>query len=381
MRPELWIPGPTHVRPELLEVMAEPMIGHRTPEMRRILHALDPYLGRLFGLDAAAPHAVAVHSCTATGLMEAGLRAVGPRVLSLVHGAFSRRFAEIADALGKDVVRVESAPGAPADLAGAREALDRSGPFDAITVCLSETSTGALTPPADVAAALGDRGEAALLVDAVTYLGAAPVDAARHGLDLVLAGTQKALALPPGLGLLCASERLLGRARASTERGFFLDLVRIFETHADAKPPMTPTISLLRALLRQLETIDAGALEAELTDEPAAALAGLDGWARRYRRHARMRALTLERAERLGLRVVSPEGGPSAALTSPSVTCLDAGGRDVPELLARLVDRGFQVAPGYGSMRDTALRIGHMGDHSVPALGRLLDALADALDA
>ncbi|MEM9379649.1 MAG: aminotransferase class V-fold PLP-dependent enzyme [Planctomycetota bacterium] len=380
MTQELWIPGPTHVRPELLDVLAEPMIGHRTPEMRAFLHGLDPYLMRMFGVEGAGSHAVAVHSCTATGLMEAGLRAVGRRVLSLVHGAFSRRFAEIAEALGKEVVRVESAAGAPADLAGARDVLDRSGPFDAITVCLSETSTGALTPPADVADALGDRGEASLLVDAVTYLGAAPVDAARHGLDLVLAGTQKALALPPGLGLLCASESILERARSSTERGYFLDLVRIVETHAAAKPPMTPTISLVRALLRQLETIDGGALEAELTDEPASALAGLGGWERRYRRHARMRALTLEGAGRLGLGVVGPPGRASAALTSPSVTCLDAGGRDVGALLARLADRGFRVAPGYGSMRDTALRIGHMGDHSIGALVRLLDALGDVLD-
>ena len=80
-------------------------------------------------------------------------------------------------------------------------------------------------------------------MDAVTYLGAAPIDAATNGLDFVLAGTQKALALPPGLGLYAVSEALLSEAAGSTDRGFFLDLLRITEAHAEARPPMTPTIS------------------------------------------------------------------------------------------------------------------------------------------
>jgi len=379
MTPELWIPGPTQVRPELLEVLAEPMIGHRTAEMRALIHALDPHLVEVFGARADTHH-VAVHSCTATGLMEMGLRAVGPRVLSLVNGAFSERFAEIAESVGGSVVRIESQPGAPADLEAARAMLRDDGPFDAVTVCLSETSTGALTAPGDVAAALGERGSAALLVDAVTYVGAAPVDASEHGFDLVVAGTQKALALPPGLGLFCVSARMLERARAISGRGFFLDLVRIVESHEEAKPPMTPTIPLVRALLRQFETIADGALELELTDEPATDLVGLSGWERRYRRHARMRALTRSRATEWGLGVLGGEDADGRPLaTSPTVTCLDVDGRDVPELLAGLREAGFEIAAGYGSLRTTTIRIGHMGDHSVPALGRLLDALGTAL--
>jgi len=371
VRPELWIPGPTAVRPEVLSSMAEPMIGHRSAEMRGMIHALDPHLETLFG--ASSPtHRVAVHSCTATGLMEMALRAVGPRVLCAVNGAFSRRFATIAESLGKEVVRVESPAGAPPGLEEARERLAES-PFDAVTVCLSETSTGVAVSPLEVSRALGERGGAMLLVDAVTYLGAAPIDATAHGLDFVLAGTQKALALPPGLGLSAVSEAMLAGAEGATDRGFFLDLLRMTEAHAEARPPMTPTISLHRALLRQLEDIHAGEVESGLTDE-VEAIEELSGWERRYRRHARMRDLT---GAFLAARGLEPLGGGPA---SPSVTCATAGGRDIPELLERLRVRGFEVAPGYGDLRGSTIRIGHMGDHSVGSLRRLLDALGAALD-
>mgnify|MGYP001005824210 CR=1 FL=1 len=371
MTPELWIPGPTEVRAEVLAEMAEPMIGHRSADMRGVIHALDPFLEALFGASAPS-HRVAVHSCTATGLMEMALRAVGPRVLCVVNGAFSRRFATIAEALGKEVVRVESPAGSRPGLEAAQEALATS-PFDAVTVCLSETSTGIAVSPLEASRALRDRGGAMLLVDAVTYLGAAPVDASANGLDFVLAGTQKALALPPGLGLYAVSEAMLDGAARSTDRGYFLDLLRITAAHAEARPPMTPTISLHRALLRQLGDIAAGEVELGLTDE-ADAIVELSGWERRYRRHARMRDLT---GAFLGARGMAPLGGGPA---SPSVTCAVVEGLDVPALLERVRGRGFELAPGYGDLRGATIRIGHMGDHSVGALRRLLDALGAALD-
>jgi len=373
VRPELWIPGPTEVRGDILSAMAAPMIGHRSAEMRAVIQGLDPYLEALFGTSAPS-HRVAVHSCTATGLMEMALRGSGERVLCLVNGAFSRRFATIAEALGKEVVRIESPAGAPPDLLAAQQQLCGET-FDAVTVCLSETSTGVAVTPAEVSDALGERGGAMLVVDAVTYLGAAPIDAAANGLDFVLAGTQKALALPPGLGLYAASAAMLERAAAAHDRGFFLDLIRITEAHADGRPPMTPTISLHLALLRQLQDIEAGEVELELTDEAAEDLAQLDGWQRRYRRHARMRDMT---GEFLAARGLAPLGGRPA---SPSVTCAPIGGRDVSALLERMLGRGFQLAPGYGDLRDTTIRIGHMGDHGVGALAGLLSALGAELGA
>ncbi len=378
--PELWIPGPTHVRPELLARCAEPMFGHRAPRMVELLRGLEHPLRLGFGAHPDS-HAVAVHSCTASGLMEMGLRAVGegaraPRVLACVHGSFSERFARVAESVGSQVVRVESPIGACADLSAAQRVLRDEGPFDAILACLSETSTGVMNDPADVGRAFAERGSAALLVDAVTYFGAAPIDASKNGLDLVISGTQKALALPPGLGPYCVSERLLHSAQRRPGRGYFMDLIEMTRAHGRGAPPMTPTIPLFVALAEQLATISAGKLELELTDEPAAALEGLDGWGRRYRRHGRMRAIVREWLASQGLTTFGDAHG---GVTSPTVTCVHLPAHDVDGILRDMAAAGYTLAPGYGVTRATSLRIGHMGDHSVGALRRLLERLGQAL--
>lgn len=370
-RPELWIPGPTEVRPELLAELARPMIGHRTAEMEATIAALDPGLRALFG--AGGAHEVAVHSVTATGLMELGLRAVGPRVLCLVNGSFSRRFAEVARALGKEVETIETPLGSAADLAAAREALGAGAPFDAVTVCASETSSGVLTAPAHIGEALpvDVRRGARLLVDAVTLLAAGPLDVDRHGIDMAFAGTQKALALPPGLGLFAVSRAMLDAAPPSGS--YFLDAGRIVETHRARKPPMTPTIPLLRALEAQLRTIEGGELEARLAPD---APPGLSGWESRFARHAAMSDRTRRFAQETeGVRIY---GAPGVA-TSPSVTALEVGDGRVPGLLAGMAEDGFRIGAGYGELKGSCIRIGHMGDHSPARLELLLERLAARL--
>lgn len=347
------------------------MIGHRTAAMRETIGALDPHLYRAFGT-TSDHHQVAVHSCTATGLMEMSLRAVGPRVLALTQGAFSERFAEIAEVLGKEVVRVTVPLGDQADLAKAALMLREGEPFDAVTVCASETSTGALTSPREIGEALRDRQGARILMDAVTLLGAGPLDLARHGIDFALAGTQKALALPPGLGLYAVSNGMLAAARPASS--YFLDLGLITRTHAEQKPPMTPTISLLVALRHQLETISAGELESQWAEGEGYADGGrVDGWELRFRRHRHMAEAVARFAERHGLSLFGSAG--AAGKTSPSVTSLDVGGRDVTALLAGLEARGFTVGAGYGALASSCIRIGHMGDHTPARLSKLLDAL------
>ena len=348
--------------------------------MRGIIAALDPHLRAAFGLEGAPLHEVAVHSCTATGLMEMSLRALPQpgeghvRVLSLVNGSFSKRYAEIAASVGCEVTQVTSEVGAPADLDAARTVLAQSDPFDAITVCLSETSTGSLTDPTELASALSGRGRAMLLVDAVTYLAAAPVDAARHGFDFVFAGTQKALALPPGLGIYAVSKRMLDAAGGADRAGYFMDLVQITEGHLTQNPPMTPTIPLLRALLYQLETISDGSLEARLVGEPAG---GRTGWELRFARHAMMRAISSEWLAERGLRRPGAQHHISA---SPTVTCMGLGEDRVPAVLAGMRSAGLEIAPGYGALKASHVRIGHMGDHSVQEFRALLATLSGLLD-
>lgn len=367
----LWIPGPTEVRPELLAECARPMIGHRFPEMGELLERIDPGLRLAFGLADDSTAHVAVHSCTASGLMESVLRGVTGRVLALINGSFSKRFADVAESLGLEVVRATQPMGASFETAEIAALIERDGPFEVVTVCASETSTGTATPPARVAAALEAHPDTLLFVDCVTWLGGAPIDLDANRIDAALAGTQKALALPPGLGLLGVSERFVERARSAPRRGWFLDPVKLVETHAARKPPMTPTISLHYALARQLEEITSGELEGRLAeiDRPSA---GAPAWRARFDRHARMRDRALAWASERGLRHTSaPEH------VSPTVSSIDAGGRDVPGFLAHMREAGFRMGGGYGDLKKTAFRIGHMGDHTESELETLLTA-ADA---
>ena len=111
----LWIPGPTEVRPELLAECSRPAIGHRSPAMRELIERLDPHLPLAFGLDADSKTACAVHSVSASGLMEASLHGVGSRVLSVVNGAFSKRFRDMGQLMGKEVVTIDVAWGSGVD--------------------------------------------------------------------------------------------------------------------------------------------------------------------------------------------------------------------------------------------------------------------------
>ena len=369
----LWIPGPTEVRPELLAECARPMIGHRFPEMTELLERIDPGLRLAFGLAEGSTSHVAVHSCTASGLMESALRGVTGRVLSLINGSFSKRFADIAESLGLEVVRVQRGMGESFQTEDVAAALEQHGPFDVVTVCASETSTGTATAPSRVAVALESHPETMLFVDCVTWLAGAPIDLDANRIDAAIAGTQKALALPPGLGLMAVSERFLERARVAPRRGWFLDPVKLVETHAAHKPPMTPTISLHYALARQLEEISSGDLEASLSPIPHPG-AGASAWAARFARHERMRDRTIAWAGEHGLRHTC-----DLADVSPTVSSIDAGGRDVPAFLAHMRESGFRMGGGYGDLKKTAFRIGHMGDHTEAELELLLQAAAQGL--
>jgi len=359
----LWIPGPTEVRPEILAEMAHPMIGHRAPEMGELIERLDPHLPHAFGLDAGSRATVGVHSVSATGLMEAGLRGVGPRVLCLVSGAFGKRWFKIAQALGKDAHALEVPMGeavTPEDLAST---LENAPHFDAVTLISNETSTGVRTPLAGIAEAMARFPETLLLVDLVSYIAGGPVDFDRNRLDFALAGVQKAFALPPGVSVMCASERYLERARQIPSGSMYLDPVALLDGHTARKTPSTPAISLYYALARQLEDITGGVTLPEAERH----LRGRAAWAARFDKHERMRQRTLRWAEGHGLELL-----PAPEYRSPTVSCIKSGELDVPAFLSALEAVGQKVSNGYGDLKNKTLRIGHMGDHTEADLEQLL---------
>ena len=362
----LWIPGPTEVRPAIFEELQRPMIGHRSKAMVSLIERIDPGLRLAFGLSEASPSTVAVGTHSATAMMEGSLIGAGQRVLCVVNGAFSKRWSQVAETLGKDVTKLEVAWGEAVDEEGLRRALEESGPFDAVTLVVNETSTGVFTPLPPVARALAAQPDTLLLVDVVSAIAGAELDFDDHGIDFALAGVNKALALPPGICVMCASERYLDRARSRERRAWYLDPVRTIEGHVARKTPTTPAIPLYAALARQLEDITNG-VTAE--DAGQTTPTGAAAWSARFEKHRRMRAKTLDWAARHGL-----EPFPRKELSSPTVSCLSAGPLDAAALIAGLKERGEEIGGGYGPLRGETFRIGHMGDHTEAGLDRLLGA-------
>jgi len=352
----LWIPGPTEVRKELLAECARPMIGHRGKAMTALIERLDPGLRLAFGLAEGSQAHVAVHTTSATGLMEAALRGVGPRVLSVVNGAFAKRWAEIAGLVGKQVTRYDLPLGRAPDMAELGRLLAEKGPFDALTLVSNETSTGVRTPLGDVARVMRAHPATMLLVD---------LDA--NGIDFGFAGVQKALALPPGISVMCVSDRYLAGAREQPSRGFYLDPVKIVEGHEQRATPCTPCIPLYYALARQLEDVSSGAT----LPAKDRAKQGHAAWQARFDEHARMQQVTEAWAHSNGLELL-----PAPEHASPTISCVRAIDLDVPALIAGLKERGHEIGNGYGDLKGKTFRIGHMGDHTEDGLREML-ALAD----
>jgi aspartate aminotransferase-like enzyme len=357
-----FLPGPTEVHPEVLAAMTRPVIGHRGPELSSLLAAVDPVLRDLF----RTPRPVYVASASATGLMEGAVRnGVRRRALTLVNGAFSERFAALVTECGREAERYEVAAGhahAPGEVF---DRLRRGG-FDAVTVVHSETSTGVLGPLVEIAEAVrraeqesGD--EILLLVDGVTSVGGMLVEAHAWGLDFLLTGSQKAMALPPGLAFGTASERMMARARTLPGRGQYFDLAEYDAYWRRHQTPTTPAVSLLYALAAQAQRIAAEGVEARAL--------------RHWTMAERTWAWVQERGPRRGLSLFAPAGARSPTVTTIAV----AGGMPATEICGGMTKRGWTLGTGYGTLKDSTFRIGHMGDHTLDELDALLAALEEVL--
>jgi aspartate aminotransferase-like enzyme len=366
----LWIPGPTEVRGEILSECARSMIGHRGKAMTALIERLDPGLRLAFGLDGRSTAHVAVHTTSATGLMESALKGVGPRVLCVVNGAFSKRWLEIAELLGKSAHALRVEWGSAVEPADLERTLAEHGPFDALTLVANETSTGVRTPLDSVARVLAKHPRTLLLVDLVSYIAGAPVDLEANRIDFGLAGVQKAFALPPGISVLAASQRYMDSAHEQELRGFYLDPIKIVEGHEQRATPCTPCIPLYFALARQLEDITRGD---RLTGIDAGKT-GRAAWQARFEEHARMQRRTVAWAASHDLDLL-----PRAEHASPTISCIRAGRVDVAAFIAALKRRGHEIGNGYGDLKGKTFRIGHMGDHTDAGLAEMLARASEAL--
>lgn len=354
-----FLPGPTEVHPDVLAAQTGQMIGHRGDAIQKLMAGLVDGLKPVF----VTERPVIISTSSATGLMEAGVRNSHKdgKILSLVNGAFSGRFAEIARSCGFEVDQWDAEWGGvhSADRLADRLEVNR---YDAVTLSQSETSTGALQDLDDIAKVVSEFEDTMLLVDSVTGVGGVETRTDEWGIEFILTGSQKALALPPGLAFGVASESMMDRSRQASARGWYFDLDRLMDQLEANQTPATPAISLLYALETQLERIHAEGMES------------------RWARHREMQQRTINwvdemRAGGSAIDVFAWEGH-----RSPTVTCIAMPGQaGASGVVGEMLERGWVIGGGYGKLKDATLRIGHMGDHTLDELNALLEVLGDVL--
>ena len=348
----LFIPGPTEVRPAILEAQSRWMVGHRMPECADLFASVQRKLRKIFLTDSR----VYISASSGTGLQEAAIRnCVDKKVLNCVNGAFAERWRKVTEANGKlnDVLSVDWGLPIQPDQVADRLAADG---FDAITVVHNETSTGVVSPIGEIAQAVRESPsgeEIMILVDSVSGLSGARLEFDQWDLDVALTSSQKAFAMPPGLAFCAVSDRALDKARTVQNRGYYFDFVDLEKYLVRDQTPATPAISLLYALDRQLDDMLAE---------------GMEG---RFARHSALRDRTVSWAVSRGFEMFAPEG-----FRSPTVTCI-ANNRDIDltTLNLYLRTRGLIISNGYGPLKNKTFRIAHMGDLQMPELEELLAAI------
>jgi aspartate aminotransferase-like enzyme len=295
-------------------------------------------------------------------MMEAAIRAAPPgRILCLVNGAFSERFALIASMCGRDVDRYDVAWGQVHLIPQLEERLSMRK-YVGVTVVHSETSTGALNDVRSISDCT-HRHNVVCLIDSVSGLGGAELRFDEWNLDYVLTGSQKALALPPGLSFAVASASFVDQASGSPNRGVYFDLVELDAYARRNQTPSTPALTLLYALEVQAKAIASEGLEARWSRHRAMAVRTQDWLAK----------ITNETGKKLAN--IAPLGS-----QSPTVSAIKLPSDLTAEAFTTAVaKRGLVVGNGYGKLKSSTFRIGHMGDHTIETIDRCLAACSSVL--
>lgn len=353
-----FFPGPTEVREDILRAMVRQPIPHRGPEFHEIFSRVQAGMREVFRTERP----VYVLTASGTGGMEAAIRcAPRGRILALVNGAFGERFARVARACGRDVDSLEIARGDIPDASEVRARL-AAGSYSALTVIHSESSTGALADVAAIARVAREAGVVSI-VDSVSGIGGARLEFDAWGVDCVVTASQKALALPTGLAFAVVSENYRRTIESVDDRGVYFDLAD-FDAHGlNKETPATPAVSLIFALDRQLESIAAEGMEAR--------------WSRHEAMRATMEGWVTATRELLGVEISLFA---KVGARTPTVTTVSLPAEILStDLVRKVAERGFTIGTGYGALRSTTFRVGHMGDHSVAGLESCLDAVGDGL--
>ena len=351
---KLFIPGPVEVSEKTWAAFSRPMIGHRGEDFKNLYRAIHPGLQTLFG----TKQPVFLSTSSAWGVMEASIRNLVDRgVLCCMCGAFSDKWFDVAKRSGKEAAPLRVDWGKHID----QKAVDRqlaTGKFDTVTLIHNETSTGVMNPLPEICCTLAKYPDVTLVLDTVSSFSGVKIDMDALGIDVMLTGAQKALALPPGFSLFSVSGKAFSRAERIPNRGFYFDFLEFKKQQAEWMTPSTPSIGHMHALESKLEEIFEEGLET------------------RFARHARTNTLVHDWVRRTGFEFFAEEG-----FRSKTLTCVKNNREiDVLKLAKKLREkRHLVIDPGYGKIRGKTFRLSNMGDETEETVAHLLSCLDDVL--
>lgn len=354
MHKKLFIPGPVEVRPDVLEKMATPMIGHRSKDASALQRRISDKLRQLF----YTKEEILLSTTSGSGLMEGAVRSCTTKRAAVFSvGAFGNRWYDMAkfNNVPADLYEVEW--GKPTTPELVDEVLS-TGKYDLITITHNETSTGIMNPVEEIAEVMKKYPEVIYCLDTVSSMGGTKIEVDKLGVDICITSTQKALGLPPGLAICSMSQKAVERAKQVPYRGLYLDLLSLYEyiQKKDYQYPSTPSLSHMYALDYQLDRM----LE--------------EGIENRFNRHKEM-AEVVRAWAREHFEIFPDERYMSNTLTNIKNT----RNIDVADLNKKLGERGFQISNGYGKLKDKTFRIAHMADCTMEDIHDVLKNIDEVL--
>ena len=343
-----------------MAAFSKPMIGHRGEDFKNLYREVHPRLQQLF----YTKQPVFLSTSSAWGVMEAALRNVageegqsGSGLLCCMCGAFSDKWLDVARRCGKNAQPLQVEWGKHIDPKDLDRAL-ATGKFDTVTLIHNETSTGVMNPLPEICCILAKYPDVVLILDTVSSFSAMKIDMDALGIDVMLTGSQKALALPPGFSLFSVSEKAFGRAERQKDRGYYFDFFEFKKQQESWMTPTTPSIGHIFALQSKLD---------DIFDE------GLEN---RYARHVHTNALVHDWVKGAGFDFFAEEG-----FRSKTLTCV-ANHReiDILSMVKKLREKHHLVIdPGYGKLRGKTFRLSNMGDETNETVSHLLRCVDDVL--
>jgi len=336
IKERLFTPGPVPLPPQVIKALGQQIIHHRTPEFTEIFFDVRKKLQQLMDTERD----VIMFASSGTGAMEASVLnffSKGDKILVINAGKFGQRWKELGETYGLEVLDYQIEWGKTYRKEKVKEIAEKNPDIKGIFVQQSETSTTTYHDVEFLGKVSDSLDDCILVVDGITSVGVYQVYPEKSGIDVLVTGSQKALMLPPGLGLLYFSQKAEKRLETSNLPKYYFDVAKEVKKQREGQTAYTPAISLIIALRESLALI----LE--------------EGLPQLERRHSIMAEATREAVKALGLKLLSESPSNSATgVYSPE-------GIDGNRLRKRLLELGFRVAGGQDHLKGKILRIAHMG--------------------